>query len=102
MAKKIPSTVAHELGHIHYHHDPGAGKIGKLSHDIDGIGRKLGKNVYGVYGFASGMKNAKKRAEGKKVSSWDKIKDERSHKIEVLMESLDMLNKLKDGVVGKK
>lgn len=67
------ATLAHELGHLHYQTKLKAGKIGKAAHKAYGASR-IAISLTPVYGYASGVKNARKEDRGEKLTTWDKTK----------------------------
>lgn len=73
-------VLSHELGHANYLR-PGRSKsiIGKAAHkgyQASGIAslNPIGKLGIAANGFHSGMKSAKLKSEGKKESTWNKVK----------------------------
>ena len=72
-------ALAHELGHSNYLRS-GRSKsiIGKVAHKLMPISspttNKLGRVAIAANGFQSGLESAKLKAEGKKESTWNKVK----------------------------
>ena len=72
-------ALAHELGHSNYLRS-GRSKsiVGKVAHKLMPISssttNKLGRVAIAANGFQSGLESAKLKAEGKKESTWNKVK----------------------------
>lgn len=66
------SILSHELGHAGYSKGRG-GLLGRSSHNLYGSSAMLGGLGSSVYGYNKGKKNARKIANGEKLSTWDKV-----------------------------
>lgn len=72
-------VIAHEMGHAQYMRS-GRSKslLGKGSHKLTTVSKigasKLGSTASAIHGFKSGQKSARLSKEGKKESTWNKVK----------------------------